>query len=50
MRDQVARDAIDALAREVAGIVIAIKTPAMHDSASYDRIILKLKEITEKLS
>ena len=49
MTDHSARKAIADLTREVAGIVIAIKTPAMFDAAHYDRVIKALKDICERI-
>jgi hypothetical protein len=57
MKDQKARDAIAALAREVAGLAITLKEPRLSDAdwaapalaASYNRVIKNLKAICEKM-
>jgi hypothetical protein len=50
MRDEKARQAIDELARLVAGLVIAIKTPAMFGGDYYDRVMRDLKGVCDKLA
>jgi hypothetical protein len=49
MKDEKARDAIAALAREVAGLALTLKEPRLSDAESYNRVIKNLKAICEKM-